>query len=304
MEQPLLTYLQQIKELEGIKYTQEQLTLHLANQASRLGKARNVEIHQSVKFDQMAERGMKIGLIVGGVIPVLFFVPQLFHYPKFSDTIWLFVKMIFWSCVSGILFMIIGNFIGKALDSKHAKAVDLENTVEDIANVEKDKKRVQQELRIQAGIKSQLRLIKTQRDSISQALEQLYSLNIVHPKYRSLVPIAMFCEYFETGRSSELAGHEGAYNIYEQEARLDKIATKLDVIICQLDSVRESQYDLYEILLETNQILSRVEAKNNQMIQSLGTIEENTELTVYNTYANGVKTQALGDMMVVRELLS
>lgn len=51
------------------------------------------------------------------------------------------------------------------------------------------------------------------------ALGRLYDLGIVHPQYRNLVAVSMFCEYLESGRCDTLEGAFGAYNLYENELR-------------------------------------------------------------------------------------
>ena len=65
-------------------------------------------------------------------------------------------------------------------------------------------------------------------EKIIRNLVSFYSKNIIYPKYRGLVPIAAFYEYFNSGRCDTLTGHEGAYNIYETEIRMNIIIAKLD----------------------------------------------------------------------------
>ena len=44
-------------------------------------------------------------------------------------------------------------------------------------------------------------------NNIRDTLNQLYSLNIIYPKYRNFVAISSFYEYFESGRCNTLKGH-------------------------------------------------------------------------------------------------
>ena len=198
--------------------------------------------------------------------------------------------------------MIIGAYIGKLKDAEKAKAENLEKTMDAVAAMSKDKLRVAREIKIKRDIELQRDQILQQKEKTAQALEQVYSVNIIHPKYRGLLPVAMFCEYLETGRCTQLEGAEGAYNLYEQEVRLDKICAKLDVMIEQLDSIRENQYHLYQVLSQTNHTLSKVLAENKLMMHSLDAIQENTELIAYNTYANKVMMGVATDIMIFREL--
>ena len=106
--------------------------------------------------------------------------------------------------------------------------------------------------------------------------EELISLNILFPKYNNLVAWSTMNEYFITGRVTELGGPNGAYNLFENEARANIIITQLDKISNQLDDIKQNQYMLYEVM---NEIKTNVEELNSKM---------NTQLTLslmtaYNT---------------------
>ncbi len=83
-------------------------------------------------------------------------------------------------------------------------------------------------------------------------LQQMYSIGVIYPKYQNLIAISSFYDYLMSGRCSELEGHEGAYNIYEMEARLDHIVTQLDIVIAKLDKIQQNQYMLYRAIQEGN----------------------------------------------------
>lgn len=105
-------------------------------------------------------------------------------------------------------------------------------------------------------------------------LRRLYDLNIIHEKYRSLVPVTMFYEYFETGRCTTLTGHEGAYNLYEAELRQNIIIDKLDGIKDQLEDIKKNQYYLAKTLSAG---FARLEAAQQAQANHVsGAIEANT----------------------------
>lgn len=89
-------------------------------------------------------------------------------------------------------------------------------------------------------------------------LEQLYSNDLIYPKYRNLAAIATMYEYFASGRVTELTGPHGAYNLYEQELRQNLIINQLDKIASHLEEIRDNQYVLYEAVCQSNQALSEV----------------------------------------------
>ncbi|MBE6610114.1 MAG: hypothetical protein E7634_05565 [Ruminococcaceae bacterium] len=113
-----------------------------------------------------------------------------------------------------------------------------------------------------ANIRTSIQEIQKTRNDISLALSHVYAYNVVYPKYRELVPVTMFCEYLASGRCDALEGHEGAYNIYENELRQNIIISKLDTIASKLDSIRSSQYLLYTAISDSNRI-------SNQMVDSI-----------------------------------
>ena len=71
------------------------------------------------------------------------------------------------------------------------------------------------------------------------ALKKYYDPGILHSKYQGLIPVTTICEYREAGRCSSLAGHEGAYNLYESEYRLNMINAKLNTIQEQLKHISQ-----------------------------------------------------------------
>mgnify|MGYP007024707781 CR=1 FL=1 len=57
------------------------------------------------------------------------------------------------------------------------------------------------------------------------------------PKYRNLVAVSQIYEYILSGRCTELGGYQGAYNLYEQE-------TRMDIVIMRLDDIYEEEFSL------------------------------------------------------------
>lgn len=139
-------------------------------------------------------------------------------------------------------------------------------------------------------LQTQLNQAKILYQQTASTLKQFYDLEIIYPKYRGLVPISMFYEYLSSGRCSRLDGHEGAYNIYEQELRMNLILSKLDDIIERLDQIQESQYLIANAIRESNrtaqQICNAVVHCSNQ----LQDINENTEATKYFSQITAMNT--------------
>ena len=87
--------------------------------------------------------------------------------------------------------------------------------------------------------------IDTALSPLTEALKDVYGLNMVYGKYRNFVAYSSFYEYFDSGRCEMLTGVDGAYNIFEQEIRMDRIIYRLDIIVLQLNQIQKNQYKLY-----------------------------------------------------------
>ena len=116
-------------------------------------------------------------------------------------------------------------------------------------------------------------------------LEKVYAKNTIYPKYRNLPALTSIYEYYVTGRCEELSGPYGAYNLYEDEVRKDKIISQLNTVIANLEQIKQNQYKLYEQVCQ-------IQSNTNRMVRELNAIKgyviELTNLTALNTYYNGV----------------
>lgn len=99
---------------------------------------------------------------------------------------------------------------------------------------------------------------------LKNALDVLYSENIIYPKYRNLIAISAINEYLMSGRCYELEGPNGAYNLYEMELRQNLIIDKLSDIVSDLGKIKSNQFSLYESLQQSNKIITSImnEMKN------------------------------------------
>ena len=159
--------------------------------------------------------------------------------------------------------------------------------------------------------------IKTAEETLKELFKcrnELYSYNIVFEKYRNIVALSTFYEYLMAGRCETLDGVNGAYNIYENELRLNTIITKLD-------EIKENQFIIYNKLRDID---SSLNALNNTMataVSSLDTISKNTSdmkvylddiskntaviahnsaVTAYYSKVNAELTNALGFMVALK----
>lgn len=160
------------------------------------------------------------------------------------------------------------------------------------------------------------------------ARNELYAYDIVFGKYRDVVALSSFYEYLMSGRCSSLEGAEGAYNIYENEIRADRVIAQLDTVITSLDEIKQNQYLMYQELHRINDSLDRMNSTLSEAltsIQSMGAtmdhiaensnviaknsdvvaknskvIAHNTAVTAYYSKVNAELTNALGFMVALK----
>lgn len=178
---------------------------------------------------------------------------------------------------------------------KDDKVVQRKRWEEYCEEVKSDQLRVSIENRMKEQIIKQRNALKLEYNKTINILTQLYEVRVngeylLYPKYRDIVPIVMFMEYLDSRRCSTLIGHEGAYNIYENEIRLNLIVTKLNDVINRLDDIKDNQYYLYNLISEANR-------KNNQIHQELlngmAQISQNTALAAAYNEATANNTSAM-----------
>ena len=119
--------------------------------------------------------------------------------------------------------------------------------------------------------------------SLKVTLDKLYAVDIIFPKYRNIFAVCSLYEYLASGRCSTLEGHEGAYNIYESELRQELILIKLDVVISQLENIKQNQYMLYKEMKEMKSILYNISCQMKEMLKKTDTIIDNTNIIASNT---------------------
>lgn len=160
----------------------------------------------------------------------------------------------------------------------------------------KDRDRVSKEMQQKPLIQARIDQLDKQINSTVSLLNKLYDVGIIYPKYRSLVPVVMFCEYIESGRCDQLSGHEGAYNTYENELRQDIIIGKLDVIISKLDQIKANQWMLYDAIERVNQNVSRLCDATYQCANEMKNISQNSVIIAENSRLNTQYNRILSDL--------
>lgn len=166
--------------------------------------------------------------------------------------------------------------------------------------------------------------IKTAEELLKKfykAQSQMYSYGILFEKYRNFVAVSSFYEYIASGRCETLEGPNGAYNLFENEIRMNMVICQLNQVLESLEQIKQNQYMIYSAIQETNAqltslnysmnkavgALESIKANTNDIKSNMSKIAENIEVIAYNTeqtafYAkkNVELTNALGFMVALK----
>lgn len=163
------------------------------------------------------------------------------------------------------------------------------------------------------SVKEEIRQAEDLFQKLYAARREMYLSGVVFPKYHNFVAISSFYEYICSGRCESLDGVNGAYNIYENEVRMNAVISQLSQVIAQLEAIKQNQYVLYSAISDTNRQLSdlndSMQTMNTslaKMDQTLTNVAKNTEVIAYNsavtayyTKKNTELTNALGYLIAL-----
>lgn len=134
----------------------------------------------------------------------------------------------------------------------------------------------------------ELAILEKKQKETRKNLDELYKKNIVYPKYHNYVAICFILEYLEKMDTDSLPA---AYEEFELLSRLDKIITKLDMIISCLYKIKETQYLLYQELTNANVKIDSLLTSTKELTSSIDNFQNNlsyhqdkTERSLENIY--------------------
>lgn len=307
MERELLQYLKDAATLECQIVTQKRLIQTISWNAGGLGRRKsfNQPVMGKDKDSHVA------AAVISWTLGVFLWFAVFFWYTKdlpkgalshLPDGILYFVLLLpLWMGIP-LFYVPYRCIINKKNKNYYQKEYDSEMRKYNAA-VEADEQRVVRELAIKQKLTNQIAFVNSSKQETTNALQKLYSLNIVHPKYRNLVAITSFYDYFDTGRCTSLTGPGGAYDTYEYEKRFNIITTQLDVISQKLDEIINNQQYICDLMRESNATLSRIEQQNNQIMRMQSSVAENVELTAYNTQCTAQSVEIMEHMYLYSHLL-
>lgn len=270
-------YLGMLVDLEKQVYTQNQLIWSLKNDISSMsGKPVRYELPEK---EECMTWGQWLGcsipfaalILIGFALFLFFEDPSIFGNGS-SPSPFFGLMMLFGT---GVLLFLGVVFIGTTPpeDRKRIEKEYDEAMAKYCSATEKEERRAALELQKRTLLEKQLTTLMDTNRQTKANLEKLYSYNIIHPKYRGLIPVCSLYGYFDTGVCDKLEGHEGAYNKYDTESRLDYIICQLDDVIHHLEDIKDNQRQLYLAIKESNKKLDQLNASSRNMMKQLSCIQ-------------------------------
>ncbi len=161
---------------------------------------------------------------------------------------------------------------------------------------------------VNGSIENEIVKLKFEKAKTEEVLDKLYSLNVIYPKYRGMIPVSMFCEYMDAHRRDKLEGKGEMYDLYEQELLARNILGSLseinssinslgEAVMNKLDGIQRNQMLTYEAILEGNHIADqmREEAERRFVIESAqrAEIAASARATAYYARETARRTAAI-----------
>ena len=294
----LLEYIKRVYNLEKTYYEQD-LTINRLNDL--LYKTNHPHLKEGAKVESVAANigssllaipmcilsGMVIGIGLIVLTLILIFIGWVLHFFTDSKFVSFLNGLNEKEYLIGVFFfggLILGAVVGIViciymLVTGHSGR---KRALQDRAIVHNKNEKTLEQAKIKArNINYEIEQVKKIKAQTRETLDQFYSLNIIYPKYRGLVPVAMFYQYLDSGRCTSLTGHEGAYNLYEQELMMNRISLKLDGILDRLDEIQATERQLAVAVKESNQSSIRLCNAVERCNDKLSDISVNTETSAY-----------------------
>lgn len=131
-----------------------------------------------------------------------------------------------------------------------------------------ENKRMTEEHEKKKMLDNKIEELKYRKAETMKLLNRVYSLGVVQKKYCNFIAIGTLYEYFANGRTVSLEltpNDKGAYNLYEEESRMEKVITRLDIVVSRLNSIRTMQSFIYNAITDSQRQLDSIQESINRL---------------------------------------
>ena len=231
------------------------------------------------------KRPSVVGGIITAIVCAFFAILVYFGYvflkspeggaPGWFLNIMLGIIGIFVCFVVGGIILVVSNVVQTQSYNQQVRITNREN-IEEIQRYRKNL------LEKGKTLNDEYALLADERKKTKAVLNKFYSTNVIYPKYRSLPAIASLFEYMLSERCYGLTGHEGAYNLYENELRLGHIISTLDSISSDIKEIKQNQRMLYDVMSESQKMTKSMFEQQVINGQVLCDIRKSNQIMQYN----------------------
>lgn len=276
----ITNYLKHVFDLEKMVYQQNEILEHLRDSIGSVNYQMKLEpeIYQE-------KRPSVVGGIITSIVCAFFAILVYYGYvflkspeggaPGWFLNIMLGIIGIFVCFVVGGIILVVSNVVQTQSYNKQARITNQKNVDE----IQRYRKNLLEKGKV---LNDEYALLSDERKKTKAVLNKFYSTNVIYPKYRSLPAIASLFEYMLSERCYGLTGHEGAYNLYENELRLGHIISTLDSISSDIKEIKQNQRMLYDVVSESQKMTKSMFEQQVMNGQVLCDIRKSNQIMQYN----------------------
>ena len=276
----ITNYLKHVFDLEKMLYQQNEILEHLRDSIGSVNYQMKLEpeIYQE-------KRPSVVGGIITSIVCAAFAILVYYGYvflkspeggaPGWFLNIMLGIIGIFVCFMVGGIILVVSNVVQTQSYNKQVRITNQEN----IEGIQRYRKNL---LEKGKTLNDEYALLVDERKKTKAVLNKFYSTNVIYPKYRSLPAIASLFEYMLSERCYGLTGHEGAYNLYENELRLGHIISTLDSISSDIKEIKQNQRMLYDVVSESQKMTKSMFEQQVMNGQVLCDIRKSNQTMQYN----------------------
>lgn len=144
---------------------------------------------------------------------------------------------------------------------------------------DKSVQKAQTAKRLAGVLQNRLHDLQSELSVIKNDLDHIYNYNIIYPAFRNRAAVTAFFEYLASGRCVSLEGHEGAYNLYSMESRMDHLADNQNIILSHLSRIEANQRSLVLAVNKSNQQIQQMQDAIGSVSSDLQRIANSSQVT-------------------------
>lgn len=250
----LLQYLDGVLRIELDLYVQRNSIETLTKQYRSLGIRSNIRVPQRGKPQtSLVNCMLGAGIVCGIIAGIKYLIDGWSIATGFFYYIAAIIAALICAVIGGLAgAVVLGTLFWCILRMREKRSLEKKfqaDIAEYDAAVSKQNARLTRDNAKKRALEKEIAALRTCYNQSKNYLDKAYSCNIIDPEYRNIYAVSSFYGYIKKGRTHGLqfnqnTGDQGAYNIYENERRLDMIITNTDEILRNLDTVIQNQHEL------------------------------------------------------------